>query len=414
MDVTVLKPIREAGLDYKPGDVFSTKPSRAWRLAELGMVKAPSPWEYDYKAEWAELRKFIGARPEGIIAFPTRRQSLKELRPGEKFLILRKYGGLGDILIASMMFSDLKEQYPDIHVTFAPPKQYHDLFLHSGLSLLPYEKVFSGHGWSNRAEMPETLRTSYDLSSGVNPDVLKEFDLIEDISIPCHVWENFFVRYGGVNNGGNGLLWRNRLDMWSQWFGLKVKRAETCINIMPDELEKGRQIIRRYAKSSKPALIFSPIAANVTKSYGWYKELTELLKKDWNVILLHAKQLGYEKTLAGLSYREMGMVCAAADLILSVDTATFHWGGILKRPTVGIFNVNDGETYARYYPSAVIVQTCNTPCINTRYNSCDKLYHGPFPTPTGVGIDFSKCYHKSTVQKVYDTVQSHWMLKAGL
>ena len=93
-----------------------------------------------------------------------------------------------------------------------------------------------------------------------------------------------------------------------------------------------------------------------------------LAEAGFAVGLLHHKTIPSDfPTLAGLSLRMMGAVCAAADLIVAVDTAAFHWGGILGRPTIGIFNVNDGAAYCRYYPTARFVQTCAQPCINVRY-----------------------------------------------
>jgi len=393
MQVTVLQPLYENDRHFQPGEALSTTPSRGWRLQELGLVKAPAPWQYDYKDEWADLRKVIGARPEGVVAFKTKRSRLDELKPGERFLIIRKYGGLGDILVTSMMFPDLLEQYPEIEVTYAPPKQYHALFEGTGLKLRAYEEVYSDTGYYHRG--------------GVQAPILSQYELIEDISIPCHVWENFFVAYGGVD-GGNGLKWRNRLDMWSRWFGLTVKHPRTIIRLRSDEIEQARNMLKGFG--SGPFLLLAPFTGNRTKNYPWFLELARKLDKDWRVILLHGERphwsIGYP-ILAGLSYRMMGAVCAAADMIVAADTSAFHWGGILKTPTVGIFNINDGDTYCAYYPTATSVQCCDTPCINVKYRNCSKHYQGDLPAISGMGLEMSKCYWPDTVTQIADKVRDH-------
>ena len=390
MEVTVIFPLREAGVAYRPGETFETKPSRGWRLAELGLVKAPPIQSYDYRTEWTELRQIIGARPEGIIQFKTRRSRLDQLRPGETLLLIRKYGGLGDILIQSMMLPDLRNQFPEVAVTYAPPRKYHALFEGSGITLRAYEEVFAETRFYHRG--------------GVRADLLDEYDLIEDLSIPCHVWENLFAMYGGVD-GGHGLKWRNRLDMWSRWIGLTPRHPRTCITIRPEEREAARR--RLKARSTKPPLIFAPFAANVTKSYPWMPEVIAGLSEDWTVFTMHDRSLPPDlgRTLTGLTIRQMGAACAEAAQIVAVDTSVFHWGGILGRPTLGLFNVNDGAAYARYYPTVRIMQCCDTPCLNTKYRTCGKLVSGNLPVIPGLGHTLSRCYQPDTVGRILEALR---------
>jgi ADP-heptose:LPS heptosyltransferase len=350
---------------------------------------------------WGKLRRLVGARPSGIVHFPTRRSRLDELTPGERLLIVRKYGGLGDILISSMLFPMLADQYPEVRVSYGCPRAFHPLFEGSGLDLVPYEEIWSGYdGHFHRGS--------------VRPEILDRYDLIEDISIPCHVWENFFVAYGGIEPG-SGLRWRNRLEMWAGWFGLRVERPRTNIVIREEERDAARRMLDLALGARRSALsvcLLSPFAANRTKSYPWFEELAARLSAaGWAVALLHQKRIptGVPQ-LAGLSLREMGAMCAVADLILSVDTATFHWGGILGRPTIGIFNVNDGAAYCRYYPTARAVQTCDTPCINVRYGpgdgTCPK--HAP-EAPARllhVGIAVSRCYGRSTLDRIMEAARA--------
>lgn len=362
--------------------------------ANGGTAKAPD--------SWTALRRAIGARPSGIVQFPTRRSRLDELQPGEKLLIIRKYGGLGDILISSMIFPMLAEQCPHISVTYACPKSYHPLFEGSGLVLRPYEDVFGGENHYHRG----TVRAS----------LLEEYDLIEDISIPCHVWENFFVDYGGIDGDGHGLRWRNRLDMWARWFGLRVENPRTNIAIRDGEKHAARHLLTlRLGAPHRPVCILAPFSASRTKNYPWVQQLAARLKADgWAVALLHPTRVPVPfPTLDSLSLRQMGAVCSVADLIVSVDSAAFHWGGILGRPTVGIFNVNDGEAYSHYYPTARPVQTCPSPCINVRYGPGEGTcpLHTADKLPT-LGVPLSRCYPLDTVEAIAQAAHAMKGIKA--
>src|SRR5258708_7428042 len=61
-------------------------------------------------------------------------------------------------------------------------------------------------------------------------------------------------------------------------------------------------------------------------------------------------------TLSGLSIRQWMAVLYAADYVVSVDTAAFHFAGGMGKPLVGIYTWADGYIYGKYSPTATIVQ----------------------------------------------------------
>ena len=409
MDVTVLRNIHENYRTYRRGDVLCVPDARARRLAELGLVE----WQaimgrnpikgQKTEVAWKELRKLVSARPsDGPLAFPTRRSRLDTLKDGEKLLILRKYGGLGDILISSMIFPMLADQYPGIHVTYACPQRYRTLFDQTGLTLTPYESVFDAASYEERGG---TVRSEF----------LSAFDLVEDISIPCHIWETVFNQYGGSNGrGGNGLKWRNRLDMWSRWFGLAVKNPRTNIVIQEDERTAAKARLAETLGTGKPVCLIAPFSGNSIKCYPWFTELAHRIQADgWSVALLYSVAIPTDiQTITGLTLRQMGALCAVADLIISVDTSAFHWGGALGTPTLGIFNVNDGATYAKYYPTARAIQVCETPCLFSRYSPggirCAKHTTESLPIFPGLGMEMSRCYPSASTTRIAESVKAFW------
>jgi hypothetical protein len=338
------------------------------------------------ETEWTALRRLIGADRLTIPTFRTRRSSLADLKPGERFLILLRYAGIGDHLNASMLFPALQEQYPEIRVSYAIPSRFHPLFEGTGVNVISHD-------------------------GPVDPAWLNEYDLIEDINTPCHLWERFFVARGGTDGGGHGLRWRNRLDVMAGWFGLRVRHPRSPITIRPDEQTDARHLLAHAGIHGKPLCLLAPFSFAASRSYPWFADLADRLTADgWAVRLLHDRTIpGPVATLSGLSLRMMGAVCSVADLIVSTDTAAYHWGGICGRPTVAFFNSQLGVNHCRDYPTVHPVQTCATPCIhNIRWGgdteSCPRLTQETLPHVPGLGL--SRCFPRSTVDQILAAVRT--------
>lgn len=354
--------------------------------------------------DWEILRAITSAGPSHPV-YNTRRQQLSEMKPGEKLLIVRKHGGLGDILITTMLFESLLEQFP-INVTYACPVLYHQLFEgfdHERFSLMDYEEVYGARYEFATKRIFAGPESPYH-KNGINKEVLETFDLIEDISAPCRNWEELMVWTGAID-GARTLRWRNRLDRWASWIGFDALNPRSAVRIREEEMLAARE--KWFpAGDPRPFLIWSPISMSEDRTYPWFMDVTnELEDRGLSVFYLHWANLGPD-TIHGVSLREMGAVVAAADYVLSVDTATFHWGGILKKPTLGLFNVLMGTSHAEHYPTARTLQLCSTPCVAAKYyprnkaDICPKWYAGPTPKLT------SRCFHPDSVKAIVDGIMA--------
>lgn len=353
---------------------------------------------------WDALRSISGDGPTHPV-FPTRRSCLAEMRPGEKLLVVRKWGGLGDVLITTMLFRDLLEQRPDLHVGYAVPEIYHPLFdgfSHPRFRLLDHQEIYGARYEFATGKVyvgPESLYHT----AGVHKAILEEYDLIEDISVPCRNWEGLMIQTGAVL-GGRGMRWRNRLERWANWIGFDVANPRTVVSLRPEEI-KAAEMSHFPAGDKARRVVWSPISAGEDRSYPWFNEVkNELEDRGCLVRYLHHSVLGLD-TIRARTFREMGAVVAAADVVLSVDTATFHWGGILGKPTVGLFNVLNGESHAKFYPTARTLQLCTTPCVAARYYKarktdpdCEKWSGDRIPQ------GLSRCFHKNSVGQAADAV----------
>jgi ADP-heptose:LPS heptosyltransferase len=129
--------------------------------------------------------------------------------------------------------------------------------------------------------------------------------------------------------------------------------------------------------------------------YATHKEPIEILTK-----------IGVD-IVYGQKTRQWMSLVNATDYIISVDTATFHLAGGLKKPLTGIFTFADGKVYGKYY-DFVLVQKhrddgdwdCG-PCYT--WYSCPKT--GEFLKP---------CLTKLTIELIMDGIRrmfKRWPIK---
>ena len=277
-----------------------------------------------------------------------RKTSVADLVPGDKVLLLRQHGGVGDILVMTQLLNEFARRYPKCDLTFACREGFHSLFKDvKGINIFPYEMVHFD-GWVE------------DGSDLFHTAVTDCYDMVMDLTIPCHVWEEIMF-------DPQLCQFRNRLDMWGNWIGMYdfPRNVKSCVRIGVDDIQ---HVMERYIKpvDNSPIAIVAPTSANVHKDYLFYSELiAALAKHGYHVVAVGERQkMRKAKNVIHTStYREFLSLFYAANLVVSVDSAAFHAGGIAEAKTFGIFNTNDGVTYSRYYPTAVPIQVCDKRCI---------------------------------------------------
>lgn len=302
----------------------------------------------------------------------------------------------------SAIFLDLFEQFPEIDVTLAVPTQYLDLFEGHGtkLDVISHSLVYGPVKGHAGPESPYH-------TAGVQNWVLNKFDLVEDISYPCAHWETLMKKYRAIH-GETGLKWRNRMDRWSRWIGFELRNPRSIIKLTREEIVE--QEHRLMDGTGRPVIVWSPLSAKSNRSYPWYREVRSKLEAEgYNVWYLHSHDMIEGKTMTDLTCREYGATVAAADIVLTMDTATFHWGGLLRKKTIGLFNLLLGSAHAKFYATAETMQLCDTPCIGGRYDQkgthpCEKWFVGESPPGPG-GQALSKCFYPDSVEQIVTKVK---------
>jgi len=279
-----------------------------------------------------------------------------------KVLVLRKVGGLGDILMHRMLFYDMKKLIPDCQISFACPGRYHDVVRdHPYIDLLlDSDKVSFDH-----------ILTPEDRKRG-------KFSITDYIvsyitTVICGRTEMTFAPFAGPH----------RSDIWANHCGFNLTNHDMHIRLTDEEKKEGKEIIEQHRNRSGKCVILSPASAMIGKNLdddqmiGVIKGLHE---RGYFVAVLHDNGLPVlQKHDVPMIYKPglrkwLGII-HEADYVISVDTATLHASGGLGRPTIGIFSWASGATYCKYYPTVEVVQIerklengWRCPCYN--WSSC--------------------------------------------
>lgn len=306
-------------------------------------------------------------------------KSWDSLRVGDEILIIRKYGGLGDVINASVIARYVAEEFPQNLVTFCTPLEYHELFRgYHDIELLDY----------NACAKPDPK-----IRSGViDPAILSKYAIVEDVSTPCHVWEQVFTRLDTTRH----FNWRNRADIWANHIGLRLTDPRSCLTIPSAVASAART---KYFGDCDYACALCPTSANALKDWTDYQQIIpSLTKMGWRVTVFSDRIPTAVKVPSNL---ELAAAIAAADLCITVDSAPLHIAGTLRVPTICLFGINDGKAYCKYYQTVTPLQFCKNPCIMYHTDTCKQR------------LQRRDCYGLGSAAKVLQAIESDPNLKIG-
>lgn len=259
-----------------------------------------------------------------------------------KILIYRQYGGLGDILMMRMIFEDFKKLDENNQLYFACPTYLKDAVI--------------DHPYLDGILDAETVD--------------KEDYYTYDVSHSCTRYE---IAKGSESD-------KNRSDIWAESCGIVLENHNMHIKLSNEEIETGKNKIKKLYNNDLPNVIFCPVSAMASKNLQ-PNQIRDLISniKNCNIIGLHKDKIEtLDKmgipTISNTNIREWMGIIHNADYVITVDTAAFHFAGGIGKKTLGIFTWADGLVYGKYYKNSKIVQTRNRgenfkcPCY--RFSSC--------------------------------------------
>jgi len=246
-----------------------------------------------------------------------------------KILIKRRVGGFGDILMQRMLFEDIKLQYPELETHYTCPGNFMEMAKNH-----PY------------------IASTKELSK-IDQDC---YGAVYDITVACGRYES---RHLGKNI-------HHRSDIWANHIGLKLKNHNMHLKANQRILSICETALKKANPANKPIVLFTPFSAKNEENIN--KNLTE---KQIEEVTIKLQQMGYfvfncddrrselfEKLgvaqFHNIEHKYWIALVQAADYVISVDTATFHIAGGLKKPLVGIFTSTNGTVYGKYYDFVLV------------------------------------------------------------
>lgn len=234
-----------------------------------------------------------------------------------KVLIWHDKGGLGDVLMQRMMFEDFKGYLPNSELIFACLPEYMDAARdHPCIS-----KVID--------------------SRTVNPD---------DYSVNYNTCVTIADMY---ENKRAPFCMDNRADIWAKYCGITLENHNMLFNLDKNKVLNYKD---KISVKNKPTILFSPTSKMKVKSLlSWQIKVIVETLKDYNLIGIHKDNIAeLDKTLHHINLLDWMYYHAAADYVISVDSASFHMAGGLKKPLMGIFTFADGKIYGKHYDFVLV------------------------------------------------------------
>lgn len=281
----------------------------------------------DYFKEWGIT---IIQKP-----IPLQPKAFARAKDGDSLLVVRQYGGFGDILMQTMIWPNLRRQFPTSTITYSIPLQFHDL-MEGNPSL---DEVVNLHT-SNKRRFDH------------QGDISRVCGMTEIMTKPCTT---------------------HRSDIWGEHLGVLMETHEGFYLVKHDE--------RAWAKGHLAALRPRPIVGLVPFSADKRKDLPKdtvqslidrlVLDIGAEVLVLHHQPTTFLRahSIHELNFRWLGALVNELDLLISVDTGTLHLGAMLKRPVLAIYGSEDGRVFTKYYPTVRLIQPFTRLCQPCWYSA---------------------------------------------
>jgi len=236
-------------------------------------------------------------------------------------------GGLGDILMHRMMFEDFKNMNPEMELIFACPYQFHD--------------AVKDHPFIDKVIDSRHL------------DV-HDFNMVYNTTNCCSRYEM----------GMAPLADKHRSDIWANHCGVELKNHNMHLSFSDEELEEGLKLVESVRNQAGPRVLFCTKSAMQSKNLieGQIVDTVRALK-DLGCFVYSTHIYPIDEldaigvpVLHNLKIRQWMTAIMAADYVISVDSAVFHFAGGVGKPVTGIFTWADGQIYGKHYPTKTIVQ----------------------------------------------------------
>jgi ADP-heptose:LPS heptosyltransferase len=254
---------------------------------------------------------------------------LKEyIDPTKTILIIRRLGGVGDILMTRPIFRAIKEKNPSVKIHYALPSQL----------------------------IPLVVDCEY-------IDAILAFEELDETSINTYRWHGDITRACVEHEiRFRGRVHIQRTDLWAKHLGIDVTNHAEFFRFTHEEIQSAEQALQDIVGTLDNLFFVAPYSAdpkrnlteeNVRIGVAWAQ------KKGMNPIIVHGVKLHeYAEIpqLYGVSLRIWMAAATKAKMALTTDTGAMHLFGYLRIPTAAMHCFTSGEVVPSHYPTVVPFQ----------------------------------------------------------
>lgn len=262
-------------------------------------------------------------------------------KPKSSICIIRKVGGIGDVLMLTPVLREIKRQYPDCHLTFA-------IDMHSTGNNVYYELV------KNAPFVDEFVDARY-VQHG-------KYDCTWDASAVCLRYER------------QGLPAINRIDLFARAAGINLVSKRPFYQV-----EEQERIRATHAIAGRTTVLLHT-ASNEDKRCWPIEKYVELVQEmdSLSIVFLvmdfNGKHHGWNKKsncidISNCSIRELGAYIEQVDLFVGPDSGPMHMAGALGTRSIVLFGSIPPEARINYYTEHQAI-TADLTCLGCWYAKC--------------------------------------------
>jgi len=267
--------------------------------------------------------------------------------------LIRSVGGIGDILMMTPSFRELKERFPDIHLTVAVDR-------HRTSGDIYYELL------KNAPFIDELIDARY-----VEHNT---YDHTMDMSAVCIAYER------------RGLPARNRIDIFGEHLGLtSIKDKRPFYKIEPEEAELAQEFVAELRGDSRYVIAISIGSMEGRRCWpqedndkwpGFVEYIrrrvpdTKFIVNDFSGKCRDLAKLSYVHYLSSTTVRELAALINECDYFVGPDSGPMHIAGALAVPSSVIFGSIPPEARINHYPDHSAIILSGLPCLGCWYAHC--------------------------------------------
>lgn len=293
---------------------------------------------------------------------------LNERNGKGKALVLRRLGGIGDVLMCTPLLRQIKLDFPDVELTFG-------IDMHSTSGNVYYELV------KNAPFIDHVVDARY-----VRQD---DYDAVVDVSSVCIRYEH------------SGLPVLNRVEIFSRAAGLPRLIDKRCwYSTEEAERKWAQKIYEPYRNEGKKIVVLHTASMEGKRCWPAEKYLqiveqsivdklpVQFVIIDFNRVFDKWEQYPNTYNASYTTLRQMAALIEASDFFIGPDSGPMHLAGAIGTPSVVTFGSIPPEARINFYPTHEGARLDSLACIGCWYKPC------PYNVRCMKELDFKIVYNK--------------------